>query len=73
MTAMEKLRNYMTEKSITEAELAAEVGVNQSTIHRLARGQFVPRVDLANKIRVATKGRIRFLDWVMDGKNGVGR
>lgn len=73
MAAMEKLRNYMSEKDITEADLAAMVGVNQSTIHRLARGQFLPRVDLADRIRVATNGRIKFPDWLVTGKRGGGK
>lgn len=56
------LDEYLTKNDITEAQFAALVGVNQSTIHRL-RKRAVPSRDLMVRIYEATRHCVRADDF----------
>ncbi|MGA0615345.1 helix-turn-helix transcriptional regulator [Paracoccus sp. KR1-242] len=61
---MMTLGAYLKVTRRRQEELAAEVGVTQATISRLARGMMSPSVDLAAAIKRATSGAVDFESWV---------
>ena len=59
---MEKLTEYLTTHGITQAAMAADVGVTQSALSKLCSGK-QPSLDLALRIERATSGQIAVEDW----------
>jgi transcriptional regulator with XRE-family HTH domain len=52
------LKEYLAETGETIDQFASRVGESPHTIGKLYRGERFPRVDLAQRIRAATKGQV---------------
>lgn len=62
--AMERLRAYLCENDVRQADFAAQVGTTQATISRLLNGVVRPGLDLAVAIEAATQGQVPVAAWV---------
>lgn len=56
------LAEYLKRENLTLEEFAKQVDSSPSTISRIARGQYVPRLDLCKRIVVQTKNMVTFED-----------
>lgn len=54
-----RLSQYLEARKITDAEFAKTLGVAQSTVLRLKRGDRQPSLDLAQRIAEATAGEVQ--------------
>lgn len=61
-----KLLQYLEEVGLSYAAFAAKVGVTPSSVSRIANGKRIPRADLAERITIATKGKVKLADLVPD-------
>lgn len=61
---MMTLSEYLSANSISQVRFAALIGVKQATVSRLARGSFVPSLDLAVRIERETAGQVPASSWV---------
>lgn len=61
---MNKIKKLRESKGMTQAELAAAVGVNQSTINRYETGTYTPRLIVA--LRLVTALDCKMADIVGD-------
>lgn len=59
-----KLEQYLKSKNIKPAAFAASIDVAPSTITRILRGERTPRIELAAKIKVATRGKVTVEDFM---------
>lgn len=59
-----KLHEYLKSKNIKPAAFAASIDVAPSTITRIIRGERTPRIELAAKIKLATKGKVKIDDFM---------
>ena len=67
---MDILQTYLSESGLRQADLAQMVGVQQTTISRLARGIITPSLDLAFAIERATQGAVPAAAWVSPEETG---
>lgn len=58
------LQEYLEKYDLTEAEFAAKIGKNQTTVGRYKRRTLTPRPPVIAQIQEATKGAVKFKDWV---------
>ena len=56
------LTDYLTDRQITEAVFADLIGVDQSTVNRLRKGQ-VPSKQIMSRISAVTGGQVRADDF----------
>ena len=66
---MNKLAQYLEAKKVTQADFAREVGVEQATVSRLARGKMQPSLSAAVRIEKATLGEVPVADWTTDASD----
>lgn len=66
------LDQYLAAREIKEADFAAEIGVTQSTVNRLRKGQ-VPNKELMATIFVKTGGAVRADDFFGIGESTPAR
>jgi len=59
------LNEYLTESNLKEADFGRLVGLSQSAINRLRRGESWPPADTAAKIRAATDGKVTANDFML--------
>lgn len=52
------LHTYMQRHGMTDAELAARIGVTRASISRFRRGKVIPSLQTAVKIVEATRGKV---------------
>lgn len=62
--AGKKLLNYMYDKRITGKEISSKAGISQAQISKYVHGESSPRIHVAFKIKDATNGHIKLVDWV---------
>lgn len=65
------LADYMTAKKLTDAEFAALVGVNRSTISRLRRLNQRPSFETMAAITQATRGKVTANDFWLAPKRAA--
>ena len=58
------LKDWLAEKGVAPADLAAELGVDHTTIWRLLNKGSKPTVDLAVAIERRTNGRVPVETWI---------
>lgn len=61
-----RLKEVRTDKSLTQAELAALVGVSRKTVNTVENGVFVPSTLLALKLSAALSEPVERLFWLED-------
>lgn len=61
-----KLQNYLTKKSMSQAEFARKLGIGRADIHRYVKGIRKPRPELANRIVEFTEHAVTLEDLYAD-------
>ena len=64
-----KLAQYMKRKRMRQAQMAALIGVNVSTVSRLMRGLCVPERATMKRILEATGGKVKPNDFYTEDAN----
>jgi DNA-binding XRE family transcriptional regulator len=59
-----KIADWMSLKDLTDAEMAALLGVDASTVNRVRRGETQPSWPLAAKIKNVTEGAVSADDFL---------
>lgn len=59
VVGMDKLKQYLSDTQTPQAAFAARVGVDQTTISRIARKRVAPSLELALRIKEATSGAVQ--------------
>lgn len=59
-----KLSAWLKKKGMSQREFAQLIGSDQGHVSDLVRGKNFPRVVSITKIERATKGAVKFEDWV---------
>lgn len=63
---MEKLKQYLKEKNITQREFSEIIGVNSMTLWHYLHGSRVPRLKIMKKIIELTNGYVTANDFFGD-------
>ncbi|OIQ32321.1 MAG: hypothetical protein BM562_05485 [Alphaproteobacteria bacterium MedPE-SWcel] len=58
------LSEYLKMAMVTQSEFAAQVGVTQGVVSRLANGTKQPSLALAVRIELATQGAVTTHQWI---------
>lgn len=53
-----KLRDFLSDRSLSEAELGRLLGVGQATVNRYIRGERIPRPEVMRRIVEVTEGKV---------------
>ncbi len=53
-----KLRDFMSVRELSEAQLGRLLGIGQATVNRYVRGERIPRPDLMRRIVEVTEGQV---------------
>lgn len=61
---MELLADHLRAMSLTQAQFALLVEVDQATVSKLCRGALMPSLPLAVRIERATGGKVPASSWV---------
>jgi DNA-binding XRE family transcriptional regulator len=62
------LNDWLEKHRMTQVELAARLGVSESTISRVRRGINAPGLDIAIKIQEATNNQVGLTDLIKSGR-----
>jgi transcriptional regulator with XRE-family HTH domain len=54
-----RLRQYLSDGDITFAAFAALIGVSTQAVHRYAMGERMPRREIMERIRLASRGKVQ--------------
>ncbi|RCL01038.1 MAG: putative transcriptional regulator/toxin [Candidatus Tokpelaia sp. JSC189] len=63
---MRKLKSYLINNKLSQAEFGMQIGVSQVAINRYLRGLRFPEPEIVIKIEQATDGIIGPADWYAD-------
>ena len=58
------LAEYLSKRRMTQTEFAALVGINSANISKLCNKRFMPSLNLAARIEVATEGEVKVSSWI---------
>lgn len=58
------LQEYLEKTSTTQYQLAKQMGVEQSTIHKWVKGKTIPRPATLSRLSEETQGLVRYDDFV---------
>ena len=53
-----KLRDFLADRNLSEAELGRLLGVGQATVNRYIRGERIPRPEVMRRIVEVTEGKV---------------
>jgi transcriptional regulator with XRE-family HTH domain len=59
-----KLANYMKKENLTDKAFAAQLEMTRTTVSRFRRDKAKPSRQAIIRIAEATKGKVRFQDWL---------
>jgi putative transcriptional regulator len=65
---LNRLKEFRSQKDLTQEALAAAVGVSRQTIIAVEKARFVPSVRLALELAAALNVPIKELFWLEDGE-----
>jgi transcriptional regulator with XRE-family HTH domain len=63
MRPIVKLRNYISDTGMTQAQVAARLGISLRYLGKLMRGERKPTLAMAFRIYRGTRGRVGMEDW----------
>ena len=66
-----KLRNYLTNRGISQRWFAKAIGITPNHLSRIISGKSIPTIKLANEIEKQTGGLITMYDWVNENPKEV--
>lgn len=52
------IKRYLSEHKIAQRDMAREIGINVATMSKIVRGERMPRIDVVERIEIATLGDI---------------
>lgn len=64
MAPNEKLKAWIADENISNAEAARRAGYDRGNFHRVLTGIAKPSLDLAHRIEAMTAGVVSMSDWV---------
>jgi transcriptional regulator with XRE-family HTH domain len=53
-----RLQDYINEHGLTHSSFADTIGVKKESVRRYAKGERIPRREIAEKIHAATNGEV---------------
>lgn len=62
--AGKKLLNYMYDNKISGKDMAVKIGTSQAQLSKYVNGYSSPRIHIAFRIKEATNGHIKLIDWI---------
>ncbi len=68
MVIVMKLEQYLNDNEIKHHEFAGKVGTSQASITRYVNGDRRPSIEMIEKIKRATKGKVQHADWIDPAK-----
>lgn len=69
---MSNLHEYLSREGLTQRAFASLVGVDQSIVSRLKKGEMTPSLPLAARIERATGGAVPMESWVENSFDKAG-
>ena len=61
---MEKLKEHMKKRGLTQVEFARRLGISQPSLARYISGKQRPSLEVAAKIEMETSGCVKAVHWV---------
>lgn len=52
------IKRYLSEHKIAQRDMAREIGINVATMSKIVRGERMPRIDVVERIEIATLGDV---------------
>ena len=52
------IKRYLSEHNINQRDMANQLGINPATMSKIVRGERMPRIDVVERIEIATFGDI---------------
>ena len=52
------IKRYLSEHKISQRDMAREIGINVATMSKIVRGERMPRIDVVERIEIATSGDV---------------
>jgi|11BtaG_2_1085332.scaffolds.fasta_scaffold05784_2 transcriptional regulator with XRE-family HTH domain len=52
------IKRYLSEHSIKQTDMAKQLGINPATMSKIVRGERMPRIDVVERIEIATFGDV---------------
>jgi len=52
------IKRYLSEYNINQRDMAEQLGINPATMSKIVRGERMPRIDVVERIEIATFGDI---------------
>jgi DNA-binding XRE family transcriptional regulator len=54
-----QVKNYIEKYNISQTDFANKIGISKTHVNLIIKGKRIPSVNLAKKIELLTKGKIR--------------
>ena len=52
------IKRYLSEHNIRQTDMAKQLGINPATMSKIVRGERMPRIDVVERIEIATFGDV---------------
>ena len=52
------IKRYLSEHNINQRDMAKQLGINPATMSKIVRGERMPRIDVVERIEIATYGDV---------------
>ena len=52
------IKRYLSEHNIKQRDMAKQLGINPATMSKIVRGERMPRIDVVERIEIATYGDV---------------
>jgi len=52
------IKRYLSEHNINQRDMAKQIGINPATMSKIVRGERMPRIDVVERIEIATYGDV---------------
>jgi len=52
------IKRYLSEHKIKQTDMAKQLGINPATMSKIVRGERMPRIDVVERIEIATYGDV---------------
>lgn len=61
-----RLKEYLDKYHMCYKHVAADLGISESTMYAIFRGEYDPRISFMKKVEVYTQKNVRVKDWYDD-------
>ena len=52
------IKRWLSEHNINQRDMAEQIGINPATMSKIVRGERMPRIDVVERIEIATFGDV---------------